>query len=144
MAASSAPAASAGFLFSQIVSGGAIISDDDAALLRQMLSDMERPLHVLWQAGATSALGKPDLNFFARLKHICNFLKAGCRVTIVLADMHAHVDRAGSSWELLQLKQRYYEEIIKAMLGALGALDSGRAGAGGFLTGGGCRMSGHS
>ena len=41
-------------------------------------------------------------------------------MTILFADLHAFLDNMKAPWELLQLRARYYECIIKAMLESLG------------------------
>ncbi|CAL7933388.1 unnamed protein product [Xylocopa violacea] len=45
-----------------------------------------------------------------------DFLRAGVEVTILFADLHAYLDNMKAPWELLELRTKYYETIIKAML----------------------------
>uniref|UniRef100_A0A8B9E8D9 Tyrosine--tRNA ligase n=1 Tax=Anser cygnoides TaxID=8845 RepID=A0A8B9E8D9_ANSCY len=42
------------------------------------------------------------------------------RVTILFADLHAYLDNMKAPWELLELRTRYYENVIKAMLESIG------------------------
>ncbi|NWU10548.1 SYYC protein, partial [Cephalopterus ornatus] len=43
-----------------------------------------------------------------------------CQVTILFADLHAYLDNMKAPWELLELRTRYYEHVIKAMLESIG------------------------
>ena len=38
------------------------------------------------------------------------------QVTILFADLHAYLDNMKAPWELLELRVKYYEQVIKAML----------------------------
>lgn len=42
------------------------------------------------------------------------------QVTILFADLHAYLDNMKAPWELLELRTRYYENVIKAMLESIG------------------------
>ena len=50
---------------------------------------------------------------------IADFLKAGCSVTILFADLHAYLDNMKAPWELLTLRTKYYKAVIIATLRAL-------------------------
>lgn len=54
------------------------------------------------------------------MSKVADFLKAGCEVTILFADLHAYLDNLKAPWSLLALRTTYYEEIIKAMLISIG------------------------
>lgn len=54
------------------------------------------------------------------MSKIADFLRAGCEVTILFADLHAYLDNMKAPWELLALRVQYYEHIIKAMLRSIG------------------------
>ena len=41
-------------------------------------------------------------------------------MTILFADVHAYLDNMKAPWELLELRVKYYEAIIKAMLTSIG------------------------
>lgn len=45
----------------------------------------------------------------------CMFLSFP-QVTILFADLHAYLDNMKAPWELLELRVKYYEQVIKAML----------------------------
>ena len=74
-------------------------------------------LKVYW---GTSPTGKPHIGYFLPLIKISQLVKAGCEVTILFADLHAYLDSMKSSWELLELRTQYYENIIKQVLLVLG------------------------
>ncbi|CAG9117161.1 unnamed protein product [Plutella xylostella] len=73
----------------------------------------QRDLKIYW---GTATTGKPHIAYFVPMSKVADFLKAGCEVTILFADLHAYLDNMKAPWELLQLRTQYYEAIIKAML----------------------------
>uniref|UniRef100_A0A8C4GTL2 Tyrosine--tRNA ligase n=1 Tax=Dicentrarchus labrax TaxID=13489 RepID=A0A8C4GTL2_DICLA len=83
--------------------------------LKQVLQ--ERELKVYW---GTATTGKPHVAYFVPMSKIADFLKAGCEVTILFADLHAYLDNMKAPWELLELRVKYYEQVIKAMLESIG------------------------
>lgn len=54
------------------------------------------------------------------MSKIADFLRAGCEVTILFADLHAYLDNQKAPWELLKHRTDYYEQIIKQMLLSIG------------------------
>ncbi|EDW41760.1 GM24400 [Drosophila sechellia] len=77
----------------------------------------ERDLKIYW---GTATTGKPHVAYFVPMSKIADFLKAGCEVTILFADLHAYLDNMKAPWSLLELRTQYYEQVIKAMLSAIG------------------------
>ncbi|XKL61834.1 hypothetical protein PGB90_001667 [Kerria lacca] len=77
----------------------------------------ERNLRIYW---GTATTGKPHIAYFVPISKIADFLKAECDVTILFADLHAYLDNMKAPWELLQLRTKYYEYTIKAMLNSVG------------------------
>ncbi|KAM8975951.1 tyrosine--tRNA ligase, cytoplasmic [Pelodytes ibericus] len=77
----------------------------------------ERALRVYW---GTATTGKPHVAYFVPMSKIADFLKAGCEVTILFADLHAYLDNMKAPWDLLELRTRYYEHVIQAMLESIG------------------------
>lgn len=77
----------------------------------------ERDVKVYW---GTATTGKPHVAYFVPMSKIADFLKAGCEVTILFADLHAYLDNMKAPWELLNLRTQYYECAIKAMLKSIG------------------------
>ncbi|KFB38234.1 AGAP003003-PA-like protein [Anopheles sinensis] len=77
----------------------------------------ERDLKIYW---GTATTGKPHIAYFVPMSKVADFLKAGCEVTILFADLHAYLDNMKAPWSLLQERTKYYEAVIKAMLTSLG------------------------
>merc|ERR1711936_827540 len=76
-----------------------------------------RDLKIYW---GTATTGKPHVAYFVPMSKLADFLKAGCEVTILFADLHAYLDNMKAPWELLKLRTEYYEHVIKAMLTSIG------------------------
>ncbi|MGB9634881.1 MAG: tyrosine--tRNA ligase [Candidatus Micrarchaeia archaeon] len=89
-----------------------VIGEDE---LMSILS--ERNLKVYW---GTAPTGKLHIGYFVPMVKISDFLKAGCEVTILIADLHAYLDNMKTSWELLDYRTKYYEEAIKCLLEIIG------------------------
>ena len=62
--------------------------------------------------------GSPHVAYFVPLLKIRDFLNAGLKVKILIADLHAALD--GVSWEILDKRQKYYEVLMPLMLKSLG------------------------
>jgi len=77
----------------------------------------KRDLNIYW---GTAPTGNPHLGYFVSIYKIADFLKAGCHVTILFADIHAYLDNMKSSWEELEFRTNYYEFLIKEMLKLIG------------------------
>lgn len=77
----------------------------------------ERDVKIYW---GTAPTGKPHIGYFAPMSKIADFLRAGCEVTILFADLHAYLDNMKAPWELLALRTQYYESLIKSMLKSIG------------------------
>lgn len=73
----------------------------------------ERDLKLYW---GTAPTGKPHLGYFVPMFKIADFLRAGCEVTILFANMHAYLDNMKSSWKQLEKRTQFYELLIKKML----------------------------
>ncbi|XP_050541003.1 tyrosine--tRNA ligase, cytoplasmic [Daktulosphaira vitifoliae] len=77
----------------------------------------ERDLKIYW---GTATTGRPHIAYFVPISKIADYLKAGCEVKILFADLHAYLDNMKAPWELLELRVQYYEHSIKAMLTSIG------------------------
>lgn len=51
---------------------------------------------------------------------LAHFLRAGCHIKILLADIHAFLDNLKAPIELVNHRARYYKFCVEAMLGAIG------------------------
>ncbi|MFH1802245.1 MAG: tyrosine--tRNA ligase [archaeon] len=62
----------------------------------------------------TMTTGSPHISYYFPLLKLADFLKAGIKVKILIADLHAALD--GIPWEILEKREKYYTELIKEML----------------------------
>lgn len=99
-------------------------TDEKFALITQNLQEVigerelkeilkERNVRVYW---GTAPTGKPHIGYFVPMVKISDFLRAECEVTILIANLHAYLDNMKTSWELLDYRTRYYEEVIRKLL----------------------------
>lgn len=73
----------------------------------------ERNLRIYW---GTATTGRPHVAYFVPMAKIADFLRAGCEVTILLADLHGYLDSQKAPWDLLDARTNYYQRIIVSML----------------------------
>lgn len=89
-----------------------VVGDDE---LMQILEQGDLKLY--W---GTATTGRPHVAYFLPIVKIADFLKAGCKVKILFADLHAYLDDQKSMWDQLQHRTEYYEFLIKEMLKSIG------------------------
>ena len=65
--------------------------------LREIL-ESGRDLSIYW---GTATTGKPHIAYFVPMTKLADFLRVGCHVTILFADLHAYLDNMKAPWELL-------------------------------------------
>lgn len=78
---------------------------------------LTRDFKLYW---GTAPTGCPHLGYFVPIFKVADFLKAGCEVTILFANLHAYLDNMKSSWDLLEYRTIFYEFLIKEMLNLVG------------------------
>jgi tyrosyl-tRNA synthetase len=88
-----------------------IVSEDE---LKNLLKKKKNPV-VYW---GTAITGRPHVAYFLPILKLGDFLKAGFRVKVLLADLHGALD--GTSWETLEKRYDYYEKVIPLMFKAIG------------------------
>ncbi len=66
----------------------------------------------------TMPTGSISIAYFFPLLKIADFLKAGCKVKILLADLHALLD--GVPFDVLEKRYRYYKRAIEDILKEIG------------------------
>ena len=88
-----------------------IIGEDE--LKKKLKSKKE--FSVYW---GTMPTGSVSIAYFFPMLKIADFLKAGCKVKILLADLHAALDSV--PWEELEKKHKYYEGAIRTILKTIG------------------------
>ncbi|MFB6308135.1 MAG: tyrosine--tRNA ligase [Haloarculaceae archaeon] len=65
--------------------------------------------------------GEMHIGHFTTMRKLADFLQAGIDVTVLIADLHAHLDDEKSPFDLLDARSAYYEAAIEAMIEAAGA-----------------------
>ncbi|ODV78410.1 tyrosyl-tRNA synthetase [Suhomyces tanzawaensis NRRL Y-17324] len=85
----------------------------NGAIIKDVLENQKRPLKVYW---GTAPTGKPHCGYFVPMIKLAHFLKAGCEVTVLLADLHAFLDNMKATLEVVQYRAKYYELIVKSIL----------------------------
>jgi len=64
--------------------------------------------------------GEMHIGHFTTIRKLADFQRAGVDVTVLIADLHAHLDSEKSPWDLLDARSEYYEEAIRAMMDSAG------------------------
>lgn len=85
-------------------------------IIEDVIKNQNRPLVVYW---GTATTGRPHCGYFVPMLKIAEMLAAGCRVKILLADVHAFLDNLKAPLELVAHRAKYYEFCIKALLSAV-------------------------
>ena len=67
----------------------------------------------------TAITGRPHVAYFLWVLKLADFLKAGFKVTLLLADLHGALDN--TPWEVLEKRYKYYNKVIPLMFEAVGA-----------------------
>ena len=67
----------------------------------------------------TAITGKPHIGYFVWVLKLADFLKAGFKVTLLLADLHGALDN--TPWNVLEKRYNYYSKIIPLMFESIGA-----------------------
>ena|SRR3989344_2628043 len=75
----------------------------------------KKEVSVYW---GTMPTGSISIAYFFPMLKIADFLKAGLRAKILIADLHAALD--GVSWELLEARAEYYKKTINIILKTIG------------------------
>lgn len=86
-------------------------------ILEQIVLKEQRPLVIYW---GTATTGRPHCGYFVPMMKIAHFLRAGCRVKILLADIHGFLDNLKAPIELVKFRAEYYKYIIQSLLKAVG------------------------
>jgi tyrosyl-tRNA synthetase len=90
-----------------------IVTEDE---LKEILKKDEPSAYI-----GMAPTGKLHIGYFIPIMKIRDFLNAGFKFKILLADIHAHLDDRKAPFELLDLRVEYYKKVITSMLEAVGA-----------------------
>ena len=86
----------------------------DEKELEELLNKKKNPV-VYWGTAPTSS---PHVGYFLPMLKVADFLKAGFKVKILLADLHAALDN--TPWNILEKRYKYYKKIIPLIIQAVG------------------------
>lgn len=76
-----------------------------------------KPITIYW---GTAPTGRIHAGYFVPFLKLADFVAAGCKVIILIADLHAVLDNLKSTFELVKMRSEYYEAIIGVTLRSLG------------------------
>lgn len=85
----------------------------NADIIKKHLDTQEQPLKIYW---GTAPTGKPHCGYFVPMIKLAHFLKAGCKLTVLVADLHAYLDNMKAPLEVVNYRAKYYEFIVKSIL----------------------------
>jgi tyrosyl-tRNA synthetase len=88
-----------------------IISEEE---LKELLMKKKKPVVYL----GTAVTGRPHIAYFLWAIKLADFIKAGCKVKLLLADVHGAMDN--TPWDVLEKRYKYYSRTIPLMFEALG------------------------
>jgi tyrosyl-tRNA synthetase len=83
--------------------------------LRNLLKDKKKPSVYL----GTAITGRPHIGYFVWVLKLADFLKAGFKVKLLLADIHGALDN--TPWDILEKRYNYYKTVIPLMFKCVGA-----------------------
>jgi tyrosyl-tRNA synthetase len=90
-----------------------VVTDDE---LREALDDGEPSAYIGY-----APTGEMHIAHFTTMRKLADFLRAGVDVTVLIADLHAHLDDEKSPFDLLDARSAYYQAAVEAMIDAAGA-----------------------
>lgn len=83
--------------------------------LRKLLKAKKQPVVYL----GTAITGRPHIAYFVWVLKLADFIKAGFKVKLLLADLHGALDN--TPWEILEKRYKYYSTVIPMMFKAVGS-----------------------
>ncbi len=88
-----------------------IIEEDE---LKELIRKKKQPVVYL----GTAITGKPHIGYFVWGIKLADFLKAGFKVKVLLADLHGALDN--TPWEVLEKRYEYYKAVMPLMFESIG------------------------
>ncbi|MBN1792224.1 tyrosine--tRNA ligase [Candidatus Woesearchaeota archaeon] len=89
-----------------------IVSEEE---LLELLKAKKQPSVYL----GTAITGRPHVGYFVWVLKLADFLKAGFKVKLLMADLHGALDN--TPWDILEKRYKYYSEVIPVMFECIGA-----------------------
>ena len=88
-----------------------IIGDNE---LRELVKSKKSPAVYI----GTAITGRPHVAYFVWAIKLADFLRAGFRVKVLLADLHGALDN--TPWDVLEKRYKYYEAVIPLLFESIG------------------------
>ncbi|KAI9803846.1 MAG: hypothetical protein M1825_001726 [Sarcosagium campestre] len=85
-------------------------------IIEDIIVKQNRPLVVYW---GTATTGRPHCGYFVPIVKLAHFLRAGCTVKILLADIHGFLDNLKAPIELVNFRAQYYKHVVTSLLRAV-------------------------
>ncbi|KAI9701821.1 MAG: hypothetical protein M1836_001165 [Candelina mexicana] len=82
-------------------------------IIEDVIIKQNRPLKIYW---GTATTGRPHCGYFVPILKLAHFLRAGCSVKILLADIHGFLDNLKAPISLIHHRAEYYKLLITALL----------------------------
>jgi len=89
-----------------------IVTEEELLIL---LKKKKKPVIYL----GTSVTGRPHIAYFLWIHKLADFLKAGFKVKLLLADLHGALDN--TPWDVLDARYNYYKKLMPLMFKSVGA-----------------------
>ena len=83
--------------------------------LKELLKKTKQPAVYL----GTAVTGRPHVGYFVWVLKLADFLKAGFKVKLLIADLHGALDQ--TPWDLLDKRYDYYKKLMPLMFECIGA-----------------------
>ena len=83
--------------------------------LEELLKKKKKPVVYL----GTAITGRPHIAYFLWIHKLADFLKAGFKVKLLLADLHGALD--DTPWDVLDARYNYYKKLMPLMFKSVGA-----------------------
>jgi len=88
-----------------------IVTEDE---IKTLLKSKKKPAVYL----GTAVTGRPHIGYFVWVLKLSDFLNAGFKVKLLLADLHGALDN--TPWEVLEKRYDYYTTVIPLMFKGIG------------------------
>lgn len=72
----------------------------------------DKQLHGYW---GTAPTGKPHVAYLVPILCLSRMIRAGCKITIMIANYHAALDNNKTEWEALHSRTEYYTAAIREL-----------------------------
>lgn len=86
-------------------------------MLEDIILKQQRPLSLYW---GTAITGRPHCAYFVPMIKVAEFLRAGCKVKILMADLHGFLDNTKAPIEQVKLRAVHYKRVVQSLLKAVG------------------------